>query len=66
MVEWHVRDEWTPTDRGGSFQAGYQLQGVACHWPGTSTDEYGIEGEGVIADRLRGWRHYHVTGRGWS
>lgn len=65
-TESHERHEWTGAGRGGSYLSGGQLEGIACHWPGTSTDAFGIEPSGEVAGRLRGWRNYHVSGRGWS
>lgn len=66
MTEYLARSEWTSASRGGSEMTGTQLVGVAVHWPGSSTPEYGVESKAAVASRLRGWRDYHVNGRGWS
>lgn len=66
MVAYLTRDKWTSTDAGGAVLTGSKLVGVAIHWPGSTTSAYGVETQAKVAERLRGWRNYHVTGRGWS
>ena len=60
------RSAWTSAPRGGAQLTGGKLVGIACHWPGTTSDAYGVESEGVIASRLRGWWDFHVNTRGWT
>lgn len=43
-----------------------KLVGIAWHWPGTSQDVIGVESEAATANRLRGYRSFHVNTRGWS
>jgi hypothetical protein len=59
------RTAWTSTARGGAQLTGTQLTGLACHWPGSTTDAYGVETAERVAGRLRGWREFHLS-RGWS
>jgi N-acetylmuramoyl-L-alanine amidase len=60
------RSSWTDEPRGGAQLTGSQLVGIACHWPGTTTDAYGVESASKVAARLRGWWDYHVNVRGWT
>ncbi|WP_157988015.1 peptidoglycan recognition protein family protein [Jiangella endophytica] len=66
MTTYLPRSAWTSTARGGAQLTGNQLVGLACHWPGSTTDAYGVETADRVAGRLRGWRAYHVEDRGWS
>jgi hypothetical protein len=66
VTEYMPRSAWTSTPRGGAQLTGSQLVGIACHWPGTTTDAYGVESESTVASRLRGWRDFHVNTRGWA
>lgn len=66
MVELMDRDKWTSARRGGSYLSGKKLEGTACHWPGTTTDKFGVESKSQVASRIASWRDYHVNGRGWS
>ncbi len=60
------RSAWTPTARGGAQLTGSKLVGLACHWPGSTTNAYGVETAAAVAGRLRGWRQFHVEDRGWA
>lgn len=60
------RSAWTSTARGGAQLTGTKLVGLACHWPGSTTDAYGVESAATVAGRLRAWRQFHVEDRGWS
>jgi hypothetical protein len=60
------RSAWTSAPRGGAQLTGTKLLGVACHWPGTTTNAYGVESADKVAARLRGWWDFHVNTRGWS
>jgi N-acetylmuramoyl-L-alanine amidase len=66
VTEFMPRSAWTTAPRGGAQLTGAKLVGLACHWPGTTTDAYGVESESRVAARLRGWWDYHVNTRGWT
>lgn len=59
------RPAWTTQPRGGAALAPRGVIGMGSHWPGSTTDDYGVESEAKVAARLRGWWDYHVNGRGW-
>lgn len=65
MTTYLARSKWTSTQASGATLTGTELVGVAYHWPGTSQKIIGVETEAQVASRLRGYRDYHVTGRGW-
>lgn len=60
------RSSWTDEPRGGASLAPRGVIGMASHWPGSTTDAYGVETEARVAARLRGWWDYHVNTRGWA
>jgi len=60
------RSAWTSAPRGGALLTGTKLVGLADHWPGTTTDAFGVESAERVAARLRGWWDFHVNTRGWS
>src|SRR5690606_24318204 len=66
VTEYKARSSWTSTSRGGAQLTGTKLQGIAWHWPGTTRDEIGVETEAQTANRLRGYRNFHVGTRGWA
>jgi hypothetical protein len=66
MTTYKSRSAWTSTAARGSTLTGSVLTGVAVHWPGTQMARFGVESESKVAERLRGWRSFHVTGRGWA
>lgn len=65
MTEYIARSGWTSASRGGSQLATGPVLGIAVHWPGSSTNAYGIESKSTVAARLRSWRDYHLS-RTWS
>lgn len=66
MTQFMPRSAWTTAPRGGALLTGTKLLGLANHWPGTTTDAFGVESEAKVAARLRGWWDFHVNTRGWS
>lgn len=66
MTVYKPRSAWTSASRGGAQLTGTKLLGIAWHWPGTSQDVIGFETEAQVANRLRGYRNFHVNTRGWS
>jgi hypothetical protein len=66
VTEYLPRSAWTSTSAAGATLTGTELVGVALHWPGTTLAAFGVESRDKIASRLRGWRDFHVNGRGWS
>lgn len=66
MVTYVGRSAWTSTKPGGASLTGSKLLGLAVHWPGSTTDRFGVETPAEVASRLRGWRAFHVRDRGWS
>lgn len=66
MTKHMPRWTWTDDEPGGAQLSGGKLAGIAVHWPGTTTNAYGVEPAGDVRDRLVAWRDYHVNGRGWS
>lgn len=61
-----ARSAWTSQPRGGAALAVAGVLGMADHWPGSTTNAYGVETEAKVASRLRGWWDYHVNVRGWA
>lgn len=66
MVEYLPRSAWTSTAPGGSTLTGRQLLGVSCHYPGDGNVTLAGLTQAQVANRLRGYRSYHVNTRGWS
>jgi len=66
MTAFMSRADWGARPRRGSaaFPAGRPL-GVACHWPGTTSQFHG-KPPASIAAALRSWQNYHMDNRGWS
>jgi len=42
------------------------VEGLAVHWPGTTTSVIGERTREGIANLLEGYRRFHVSGRGWT
>ena len=61
------RDAWTTSGPAQALvpMSASEVRGVAFHWPGTAS-VIGDPGARSIANRLEGYRRYHVSGRGWS
>lgn len=60
-----ARSAWTSTHARGSAIQWSRIRGVVCHYPAAGRD-IGVISQEAEAARLRGWRNYHVNGRGWS
>lgn len=60
------RARWTKSKPGGAVQDADDQEGVAVHWPGSTTDRYGSMTESRVVSLLNGWRDYHMNVRGWS
>lgn len=59
------RSRWTSTSaRGTGFNWG-RIRGIVAHYPAAGKD-IGVLSQAQEASRLRGWRNYHVSGRGWA
>jgi hypothetical protein len=58
------RSAWTTVPAAGSPMPSRPL-GLAVHWPG-STVPLGDPSQQSVANRLEGYRRYHVNGHGWS
>lgn len=65
MTTYLSRSAWTSTEASGAILTGAELVGPAFHWPGTLQKVIGVESQAQTASRLRGYRNFHVTGRGW-
>ncbi|MGH9247935.1 MAG: hypothetical protein ACRD0W_00220 [Acidimicrobiales bacterium] len=65
MTVYLGRPSWTSTAASGETLTGAELVGPAYHWPGTTQKLIGVETQAATATRLRGYRNFHVTGRGW-
>lgn len=60
-----ARSRWTSTPaRGASFNWA-RIRGLVAHYPAAGRD-IGVLSMEQEASRLRGWRNYHVGGRGWA
>lgn len=66
MTEYLPRSAWTDTPPGGDTLTGAKLLGNACHYPASGAVALAGLSREQVASRLRGWRDYHVNGRGWS
>lgn len=61
----HPRADWTSkSTRAHRFNT--TVRGTYLHWPGTSENSLHGESASQIADRLRGYRDYHVHTKGWK
>ncbi|MGW9825054.1 peptidoglycan hydrolase-like protein with peptidoglycan-binding domain [Brevibacterium pityocampae] len=59
------RSAWTTTKaKGSAFNVG-RSKGIVCHYPAAGKD-IGVLTQSHEARRIRGWRDYHVRGRGWA
>lgn len=65
MATYLSRSAWTTTAASGATLTGFELVGVAVHWPGTTQSAIGDPGQASIASRLRSYRDFHVNTRGW-
>lgn len=59
------RKTWTSTKAGGSAMNMSRMRGVVAHYPAAGKD-IGVISQASECSRLRGWRNYHVSGRGWA
>ena len=67
MVDYLPRTAWkarAPRSGPGPLDPD-QVDGVAFHWPGT-TSHTPITSQAAVASALRGWQAYHMDTRGWS
>jgi len=66
MVTYLPRSAWgarAPKSGPGSLTID-RVEGIAVHWPGTSSSK--PIGRDFVASALRGWQDYHMDVRGWS
>ena len=59
------RSAWTSTSASGPAFNFSRMRGIVVHYPAAGKAIGEISKEAVAA-KLRGWRNYHVNGRGWS
>ena len=59
------RSRWTSTPARGTGFNWSRIRGIVAHYPAAGKD-IGVLSEAQEASRLRGWRNYHVSGRGWA
>ena len=59
------RKNWTSTRAGGSAMNMSRQRGIVVHYPAAGKD-IGVISQASECSRLRGWRNYHVSGRGWA
>lgn len=65
------RTAWTSTAPGFPRFAGRRIRPAdvrfcALHYPGAGNVRYGGRSKAATAALIRGWRNYHVNGRGWA
>lgn len=67
MVDYLPRSAWgaRPAEGGPGSLTISLVEGVAIHWPGTSSTKP-IHSQAAVAAALRGWQDYHMDVRGWS
>jgi hypothetical protein len=66
MTTYMPRSAWTTTARGGDDLPASAVDEINVHYPASGNVKLnGLSAEDV-ARRLRGWRQYHIDGRGWS
>lgn len=58
------RSAWTTTHPSSNGRYDGVL-GIAVHYPATGLADIGAASQEAIAQRLRGFRNYHVNSRGW-
>ena len=59
------RKNWTSTRAGGTAMNLGRMRGIVAHYPAAGKD-IGVISKAAECSRLRGWRNYHVRGRGWA
>ena len=59
------RSKWTSTSARGTGFNWSRIRGIVAHYPAAGRD-IGVLSQSQEASRLRGWRNYHVSGRGWA
>lgn len=59
------RSKWTSTSARGTAFNWSRIRGIVAHYPAAGRD-IGVLSQAQEASRLRGWRNYHVSGRGWA
>lgn len=59
------RSAWTSSRASGPAFNFSRMRGIVVHYPAAGK-AIGEISKAAVAARLRGWRNYHVNGRGWS
>lgn len=59
------RSKWTSTSARGAGFNWSRVRGIVAHYPAAGRD-IGVLSQAQEASRLRGWRNFHVSGRGWA
>lgn len=59
------RSNWTTTRASGTPFTWSRIRGLVCHYPAAGRD-IGVISKSQEESRIRGWRNYHVNGRGWA
>lgn len=65
MVTILSRSKWTSTRASGVGFTWSRIRGLVCHYPAAGRD-IGVVSASSEQSRIRGWRNYHVNGRGWA
>lgn len=61
----HPRSDWT-SKATAAHRFTTKVLGAYLHWPGTTENSLHGESGARIADRLRGYRDFHVKTKGWK
>lgn len=59
------RSTWTSTSASGAGFTWSRIRGLVCHYPAAGKD-IGVISASAEQAKFRGWRNYHVNGRGWA
>lgn len=59
------RSTWTSTRASGAGFNWSRIRGLVCHYPAAGRD-IGVISASAEHAKIRGWRNYHVNGRGWA
>lgn len=65
MTIYRPRSAWTPTAARGDALPASAVDEIDVHYPASGDVRLQGLSEADVARRLRGWRDYHVNGRGW-
>ncbi|WP_053205849.1 peptidoglycan recognition protein family protein [Jiangella muralis] len=66
MATYRPRSAWTSTAPGGDTLSASAVTRINVHYPASGNVRLQGISDADVARRLRGWRQYHIDGRGWS